>query len=275
MMLFVCMDAVSKHLVQSLPVAQILWVRYIFFAAFGLGLALYLGGFSALKARAPLLQITRALALVIEIGLFTLSFRYIALADTHAIAAMTPLFVTALAVPFLGETVGIRRWTAVGIGFVGVMIVIRPGMGVFEPISLLPLAAAAMFAIYLVLTRKAAGYDGVATSTFWTGAIGLIPLSFIGPFEWVAPSPDLWLWLLVASAFGIAAHTCVIRGLSLSEASALQPFNYTMLVWAAVLGFVVFGDFPDVPTLLGAGIVVVSGLYAWYRERILAQRAAR
>ncbi len=270
MMLFVCMDAVSKHLVQSLPVAQILWVRYVFFAAFGLALALHLGGFAALRAKAPMLQITRALALVIEIGLFTLSFRYIALADTHAIAAMTPLFVTALAVPFLGEKVGIRRWTAVSIGFIGVLVVIRPGLGVFEPISLLPLAAAAMFAIYLVLTRMAARYDGVATSAFWTGAVGLIPLSFVGPFEWVAPTPELWIWLLVASAFGIAAHTCVIRALSLSEASALQPFNYTMLVWAAFLGLIVFGEFPDVPTLIGAGIVVASGLYAWHRERVRA-----
>lgn len=267
MVLFASMDAVSKHLVTDLPVVEILWVRFGFFFAFGLVLALRLEGWSALKAHAPFLQIARGLALVTEIGLFTYAFRYLKLVDAHVMAAMTPLMVMASAVPMLKEKVGIRRWAAVSVGFLGVLVILRPGFDVIAPVQLVPLAGAACFALYLVMTRLAARRDSMATSTLYTGMVGFAALSLIAPLEWQAPTGQQWGFLLLASLLGVAAHVSVIKALSLSEASALQPFNYTMLVWAALIGFLVFGDVPDLFTVLGAGIIVLSGLYAWHRER--------
>jgi len=267
MVLFASMDAVSKHLAVGLPVVEILWVRYVFFFLFGLALALRLEGWSAFKTNAPILQITRGLALVTEIGLFTYAFRYLKLVDAHVMAAMTPLMVMALAVPMLGEKVGIRRWLAVSVGFLGVLVILRPGMAAIAPIQIVPLAAAGCFALYLVLTRMAARHDSVGTSTLYTGIVGLVVLSLVAPLDWQAPSPEEWGFLLLASLLGIGAHVSVIKALSLSEASALQPFNYTMLVWATLIGFLVFDDLPDHFTVIGAVIIVISGLYAWHRER--------
>ncbi|MDA1310096.1 MAG: DMT family transporter [Proteobacteria bacterium] len=268
MVLFGSMDAVSKHLTASLPVAEILWVRYAFFLVFGVVLALRLEGFRTFRTKAPVLQVVRGLALVAEIILFTYAFQYLQLAEAHVMAAMGPLIVTALAVPMLGERVGARRWGAVGAGFIGVLIILRPGLGVFQPIQIVPLIGAASFGLYLVLTRMAARHDSMGTSTFYTALVGFLILSTIAPLNWHPPTPVDWFWLLIASLLGLCAHVCVIRALSLTEASALQPFNYVVLVWATFLGFLVFDDLPDWVTVLGASVIVFSGLYAWHRERL-------
>lgn len=267
MVLFATMDAVTKHISTGLPVVEILWIRYVFFFLFALALALRMEGWRAFKTKAPVLQITRGVALVAEIGLLTYAFRYLKLVDAHVMTALTPLMVMALAVPMLGERVGIRRWLAVGVGFLGVLVILRPGLTAIAPIQIVPLVAAACFAFYLVLTRMATRHDSMATSTLYTAVVGLVLLSFIAPMEWQAPSAEQWGFLMLASFLGIAAHVSVIKALSLSEASALQPFNYMMLVWAALIGYLVFGNLPDQFTVLGAGIIVLSGLYAWHRER--------
>jgi drug/metabolite transporter (DMT)-like permease len=271
MVLFASMDAVSKHLASSLPVVEILWVRYVFFFLFGLALALRLDGLAAFKTKAPVLQVVRGLALVVEIGLFTYAFRYLKLVDAHVMGAMAPLMVMALAVPLLKERVGIRRWVAVSFGLLGVLVILRPGIAVIDPIQLVPLVAAGCFAFYIVLTRMAARYDSVGTSTLYTGLVGFVVLSVVVPLDWQPPMAEEWGWLLFASLLGIGAHVSIIRALSLSEASALQPFNYTMLVWATLLGFLVFDDLPDNFTIFGAGIIVLSGIYAWHRERVRAR----
>lgn len=219
-----------------------------------------------------MLQIIRGLVLVIEIGLFTYAFRYLKLVDAHVMAALAPLMVLALAVPILGEKVGIRCWVAVSGGFLGVLIVLRPGIAVIEPIQIVPLIAAACFALYLVLTRMVARYDSVGTSTLYTGVVGLVALSVVVPMDWRPPTSSELGWLLLASLLGVGAHVSVIRALSLSEVSALQPFNYTMLVWATLIGYSVFDDLPDPMTVLGAGVIVLSGLYAWHGERTLVRR---
>ena len=267
MTLFAFMDAVSKHLTASLPVAEIIWVRYVFFTIFGLALALHMGGFTGVRTNAPILQVGRGLALVTEIALVTFALSFLQLAEVHAVLAVTPLIVTALAVFFLGERVGIRRWCAVAVGFVGVLIVMRPGLAVFQSASLISLASAVSFSVYLVLTRLVSSRDGLGASTFYTGAVGLVVMSVIAPMYWVTPTIDQWLWLLLASAFGVGAHVSVIRALSLSQASTLQPFNYILLVWAALIGFLAFGHVPDAATLIGGGIIVAGGLYAWHRDR--------
>ena len=272
MLLFGSMDAVSKYLTTLLPVPEILWVRYLFFAFFGFVLAIYLGGFQALRTKILIIQVLRGLALVSEIILFTYSFRYLPLADAHVMAATVPLMVLALAVPILGEKVGVRRWVAVIIGFLGILIILRPGFEEWNPILILPLLGAVGFAVYLVLTRMAARHDSVGTSAFYTGIVGFIVLSFMVPTQWESPTIQGWGWLIVASILGLVAHISIMKGLTLSEASALQPFNYIVLVWATFLGFVVFGDIPDLITCSGAGVIVGSGLYAWNRERIQSNK---
>jgi drug/metabolite transporter (DMT)-like permease len=272
MVLFGSMDAVSKHLTGLLPVPEILWVRYLFFVSFGFILAIYLGGIQGLKTKIITIQVFRGLALVAEIVLFTYSFRYLPLADAHVMAATAPLMVLALAVPILGEKVGNKRWMAVIIGFSGLMIILRPGLGDWRPILLLPLLGAFGFSVYLVLTRMAARYDSVGTSAFYTGLVGFIVLSFMIPTAWQNPTTSEWGWLLMASILGLCAHVSIMKGLSLAEASALQPFNYIVLLWATFLGFLFFDDIPDLMTCLGGLIIVVSGLYAWNRERIQSKK---
>lgn len=272
MVLFGSMDAVSKHLTGLLPVPEILWIRYLFFVSFGFILAIYLGGIQALKTKIITIQVFRGLALVAEIILFTYSFRYLPLADAHVMAATAPLMVLALAVPILGEKVGNKRWMAVFIGFSGLIIILRPGLGDWRPILLLPLLGAFGFSVYLVLTRMAARYDSVGTSAFYTGLVGFIVLSFMIPTAWQNPTTSEWGWLLMASILGLCAHVSIMKGLSLAEASALQPFNYIVLLWATFLGFLFFDDIPDLMTCLGGLIIVVSGLYAWNRERIQSKK---
>ena len=268
MLFFGSMDAVSKHLTSSLPVIEILWVRYLFFALFGFLLAVHYSGLRGLRTSIPVLQIARGLALVFEIVLFTYAFRYLPLADAHVMAASVPLIVLALAVPILKERVGHRRWFAVILGFLGVLIILRPGFGNWQPILFLPLLGAFGFAVYLVLTRMAAKFDTIGTSAFYTGVVGLSVLTIFLPLEWKTPTIEEWGWLLLASVLGLCGHISVIKALSMAEASVLQPFFYVVLVWATFLGFIIFDDIPDFITIIGACIIVGSGLYAWYRERV-------
>ena len=268
MLFFGSMDAVSKHLTSSLPVIEILWVRYLFFALFGFLLAVHYSGLRGLRTSIPFLQIARGLALVFEIVLFTYAFRYLPLADAHVMAAAVPLIVLALAVPILKERVGHRRWFAVVLGFLGVLIILRPGFGNWQPILFLPLLGAFGFAVYLVLTRMATKFDTIGTSAFYTGLVGLSVLTIFLPLEWKTPTIEEWGWLLLASVRGLCGHISVIKALSMAEASVLQPFFYVVLVWATFLGFIIFDDIPDFITMIGACIIVGSGLYAWYRERV-------
>ena len=266
MLLFASMDSVSKVLVDQFSVTQILWVRYAVFLVFALCLALPKLGRTAIKTRRPWLQITRSLVLVAEIGVFVFAFRYMEFADVHAVAAIAPLMVTAMSVPFLGERVGPRRWAAVAIGLVGMLVILRPGFSVFDPAALIALAGAALFALYQVLTRMAAE-DPAEVSLLYTGLVGFVVLTFFGPFFWVWPTITETGLLAAAGLLGVVAHLALIKALSLAPASTLQPFNYTLIVWATLIGFLIFDTFPDSWTLVGAGIIVCSGLYALARER--------
>lgn len=263
MMMFACMDAVSKHLTSSLPIIEILWVRYAFFTTFGLIMVMATHNGSVLQTAVPKFQIIRGLCMLGDIGLFTLSFRFLQLAEAHAIAAIAPLMVMALAVPLLGEKVRRSQWIAVNAGFLGVLIIIRPGMAIFQEASTLPFLATVSFSLYLILTRLVGRYDGLWTSVLYTGLVGFCLLSFAIPFSWRTPTADETFWLIVASCLSVGAHICIIRGLSLSEANILQPFNYVLLVGAVVLGFAIFDDLPDIPTIIGALVILGSGLYAW------------
>lgn len=274
---FAGMDAVSKTLTMEYSVAQILWVRFAFFAGFATIFAWRRaradggeGLIGQFRTTRTVFQIARALLLVAEIGCFVLAFRYMQLAETHSIGAVFPLVITALSAVWLGERVGIRRWTAVAIGFVGMLVILRPGLAVFETVALLPLAGAIMFAVYQVMTKILSRTDSSETILLYTGWVGFAALSLFGPFDWQWPDARGWALLVLAGLLGAIGHATVIKALEAAPASVLQPFNYTLLVWATGIGFVVFGDLPDLWTVVGAAIIVASGIYVWWRERVRA-----
>ena len=261
-------DAVSKHLTVTFAVVQILWIRFIIFAGVGAFAVIKKRGFNGLRTERPIAQIVRASMLLSAnlLAVYTLSL--MPLADAHATLAIAPLLVTAASVPFLGEVIDVRRWIAIGTGFMGVLIILRPGLGVFDFVAIFPLAVAILFAGYNILTKIISRDDTNETTLFYTGATGLIVLSVIIPFFWISPSLIDWGWLIVAGIGGSFAHIFIITALHFAPASKLQPFNYVMLVWATILGFFIFDDLPDYLTVLGATVIVISGLYAWNRERL-------
>lgn len=267
---FAWMDALSKILAQSYPVPQIVWVRFLIFAALALAFSGGRGLRAHIRSAHPWLQCARALILVTEIGLIVLALRSLPVADLHAIFAVTPLLVTALSVPVLGETVGARRWAAVALGFVGMLVILRPGLGVMAPGALIVLVASAMFAFYVLLTRLVAATDGPQTSTLYLAVVGALALTLVGPIHWQPMTGGAWLMLLLLGLFSSLGHFLLILALKLAPASVVQPFTYSMILWATLVGHVVFGDFPDGPTLAGAAIIVASGLYAFHRERLQA-----
>jgi len=261
-------DAVSKHLTVTFAVVQILWIRFIIFAGVGAFAVLTKRGFNGLRTKRPIAQIVRASMLLSANLLAVYTLGLMPLADAHATLAIAPLLVTAASVPFLGEVIDVRRWIAIGTGFMGVLIILRPGLGVFDFVAIFPLAVAILFAGYNILTKIISRDDTNETTLFYTGATGLIVLSVIIPFFWISPSLIDWGWLIVAGIGGSFAHIFIITALHFAPASKLQPFNYVMLVWATILGFFIFDDLPDYLTVLGATVIVISGLYAWNRERL-------
>ncbi len=267
MLCFAGMDAISKFLVADYAVGQMMWIRYLLLTLFAGFIVRRQGVRSALRTRRPGLQIARSLVAVIEGAMFVLAFRYLPLADAHAVAAMSPLMVIALAVLFLGERAGPARWLAVLAGFVGVLLIIRPGLRAVEWPVLLPLCGALLWAVYQILTRLASRTDSTDTSLIWSALVALVATSFVGPVDWQWPTASAWVLMLAIAAIGAVAHYALIRALDYAEAGAVQPYSYTLLVWAALLGFVVFGDVPDGWTILGAAVVVGSGLFTWYHDR--------
>jgi len=267
MLCFASMDAISKFLVADYAVGQMMWIRYVLLTLFACFIVRRQGVRSALRTRRPGLQIARSLIAVIEGAMFVLAFRYLPLADAHAVAAMSPLMVIALAVLFLGERAGPARWLAVLAGFIGVLLIIRPGLRAFEWPVLLPLFGALLWAVYQILTRLAARTDSTDTSLIWSALVALVATSFVGPIDWQWPTASAWGLMIAIAAIGAVAHYALIRALDYAEAGAVQPYSYTLLVWAALLGFVVFGDMPDGWTILGAAVVVASGLFTWHHDR--------
>ncbi|MEJ5230940.1 MAG: DMT family transporter [Geminicoccaceae bacterium] len=271
---FGAMDGISKHLVTHHPAPLVLWLRHL--AALPLVL-LVLGPTGVrrhLRASRPWLQIGRTTLLVVEMGIVLLCFRALPLADVHAVLAATPLIVTALSVPLLGERVGWRRWTAVAVGFSGVLLIIRPGFAEVHPALLLAALAAGMYALYNILTRLAGTADAPETSFLWQTVVAAFLLTLVGPFFWQPLTPIEWALLAALATLGATGHYCLVRALAHAPAVVIQPFSYTMLVWAVVIGYLVFGDLPDRWTVTGALVVVGAGCYAAWREHVRS-RAAR
>ena len=269
---FACMDAMSKLLVHDYAITQVLWIRYAFFLAFALAVTRRHGNWRiVLRSNRPWLQAGRGVLAVVEAGVFVAAFYFLPLADTHAVAATSPLIVIALAALMLGERAGLGRWLAVAAGFLGVLLIIRPGFQSLEWPLLLPLVGAFLWGLYQILVRLCAMVDRPETTLLWSALAGLGATTLFGPWQW--QNPDLWAWSLLfgIAALGAVSHFALIKALDHAEAGAVQPYSYTLLVWAAGLGFVVFGDIPDLWTIVGAVVVVLSGLHTWHHDR----RAAR
>lgn len=268
MFCFAAMDGISKVLAQSIAIPQILWVRYILFTLLAVVLLRRIGLRQAMASKQPWLQAFRALLILVENGLFVLAFTYLPLADVHAVAAASPLLVIALSVPLLGEKVGPRRWIAVIAGFLGVLLIVRPGFQEIGWPLVIVLFAALLWGVYQVLVRMCSRTDLSDTTWAWSAVVGLLATTLVGPSSWVWPDPAGWAMLIAIALLGSAAHVALIKALSLAEASALQPYGYTLFLWAIIIGYLGFGDLPDRWTLAGGAIILASGLYAWHRERV-------
>ncbi len=271
--LFATQDAITKHLAQNMSVAQIVFIRFVFFALFAVVYATRRGGVRmALITHCGALQWARGLLIVAEIGIFALALRHLGVAETHVLFACFPLMVTALSVPLLGETVGWRRWSAVSVGFVGTVLILDPGAGVFKPEALIALLAALLFALYNLVTRKTGRMDRLETSLLYFGVVGLLASAVTAPFFWEPLETGEIGWLAVLTITGICGHLLLIKSLQWAPAVVLQPFNYFLLVWAIGVGYVVYGEVLSARDFFGVSVVVASGLFIAFRERRVFRR---
>ncbi|PIL19973.1 hypothetical protein P775_11735 [Puniceibacterium antarcticum] len=268
-MVFSAQDAVSRHLAENYNVYMVVMIRYWFFAAFVMTLASrQAGGLrNAAKTVQPLVQAFRGVLLTAEIMVMVTAFVYLGLVESHAVFACYPLLIAALSGPVLGEHVGWRRWAAIAVGFVGVMIILQPDHGVFSPFAAIPLAAALMFALYGLLTRYVARRDTAATSFFWTGTVGSVLATAIGVFHWQGMSGPDWVWMAVLCVTGAGGHFLLIKTYEAAEASAVQPFAYLQLPFAAGIGLLVFDETLRPNVAIGALIIVAAGLFTLARAR--------
>lgn len=268
---FTTMDTTNKWLAASYPVGQIVWAFYLGFAAAALARAALDGGLgAALATRRRGLHLLRAALLPVNMACVVLALSLLPMVDVLSVGISYPLMITVLSALVLKEDVGPRRWTAVLVGFGGVLLILRPGLGVFDPASLIILGAAGLFALYQILTKILGRTDRPVTLTLYTALVGAVLTSLVAPFDLRMPDGAGWALLALTAAAGTIGHTLVIQALEATPASVLQPFNFVQVVWAALAGYLVFGELPDALTVAGASIVVASGLYVWWRERVRA-----
>ncbi len=268
-LIFAAQDGISRHLAGEYNVFMVVMIRYWFFAAFVIVVgARKAGGLrAAASTRQPVLQAFRGLLLATEVCVMVAGFVLLGLVESHAIFASYPLLIAALSGPILGERVGWRRWMAIAVGFIGVLVILQPGFRVFSPAALVPLAAALMFALYGLLTRFVAHKDSAATSFFWTGTVGALAATAYGLWFWETMTQADWGWMVVLCITGALGHFTLIKCYEVAEASAVQPFAYLQLVFASTVGLTVFGETLRINVAIGAAIVIGAGLFTLWRER--------
>lgn len=268
---FAACDVQAKVLAEHLHPAQVVWFRQ--FGLFvGVVILLALKGPHILRSRLPFLQIARGLTAIGSAVFFVLAVRHVPLADATAVTFIAPFLVTLLGAIVLREPVGPRRWAAVAVGFVGMLVVIRPGMGVFHPAILFIVVAALFFSTRQVLSRSLAGLDSVPTTVAYTSITATLILSVTLPFVWQnLTSPTLWAVAVGLAVTAGLGEVLVIRALDIAQASVVAPMQYSLIIWSTFYGFVVFGDLPDGWTFVGCAIIVASGLYTLHRERLNAR----
>ncbi len=258
---FSLLDTLQKTIVIYHSIFQILFLKYFFTLFLSVIESYRKKNINFFKTKKPTLQITRSILSIIESGCFVLSFRYLSLADAHSIASLTPVIVVALSALILREKVNLKTWIAIFIGFVGVLIIMRPGLSIFDPMSLIPLTAAFFLSLYQIVTRKVSEYDSSETSLFYTSVVGIILMSFIIPFFWQPMQSFSYLLFLGVGIFFSVGIYFQIIALSFTKASIVQPFHYTLILWAIILGYIFYDDLPDLPTITGAIVITLSGIY--------------
>lgn len=269
---FAVADTTSKYLSTSLPIIEIQWIRYVLFLGMAATLAASAPG-RPLRPRNPKLQIVRGLCVTGSSVLFVYGIREMTMAQATTISFLSPLLITLLSIPLLGEIVGIRRWAAVMAGMLGMLIVVRPGTTGFQPAALFGVASSSCWALALIITRKIAASDEPRTTILWSALVGAVVLTILLPFEARWPT---WWQLSLCLALGVASSAgqwLVVLAHRLAPASVLAPISYTQLPWVTIGGFLVFNNLPDRWTLVGATIIIGSGLYTAHRERVRAKEA--
>ncbi|MBM3532862.1 MAG: DMT family transporter [Alphaproteobacteria bacterium] len=266
---FAMMNAVNKYLTRDFPVPEVVWARFFFaniaILAFA---ATHPGGWRGLlRTKRPGLQAIRSVLMIASTLMFVGALSMLPLAEVEAISFAGPLFVVALSAPLLKERVPPSLWVAVAVGFLGVLIIIRPGLGVMSWAAALPLCVAMLYAAFQIATRRLGGADPPLTSLFYSGLLGVILTSAFAPFIWRWPDAQGWVLMAISGFLGAGSHFMLIKALELAPASLLQPFTYVQLVGAVIIGYVVFGNAPDLWTWIGALVIVASGLYVALRQR--------
>ncbi len=263
---FALMDAAAKSLTEGYPIGQIILVRNLF-ALLPLSLLLFRdGGLPALRTRQPGLQALRGLAIFGALITFFSGLRYLGLAEATAIGFAAPLFITALSVPLLGERVGLHRWSAVLLGFVGVLIMLRPGSESLQPAALLPLAAAFFYGLAMTATRRLGRTDTTPAIAIYGNLIALALSLALLPFGWVTPAgSDLWIFAAMGLVGGCSTYL-LTQAYRFATPSVIAPFDYIALIWAVALGWLVWRELPDAATWTGVAVVIASGLYILHRE---------
>ncbi|WP_343222902.1 DMT family transporter [Paracoccus bogoriensis] len=275
--IFALQDMFSRILGGDYPPVLIVMIRYWVFAVFVIALvSRQPGGLRrAIRTRRPLTQIARGVILAFEVLIMVEAFVRLGLIETHAVFAVYPLLVAALSGPILGERVGWRRWSAIGIGFAGILVILNPGGGVLTIEALLPLIAALLFALYGLLTRHVSRDDPAMVSFFWTGIAGAVAITLAGIWEWQWLAPVDWVWMGLLCICGMTSHYLMIRSYEMAEAAVLQPFAYTQLVWVSIIGVLVFSETLRANVVFGSVIVVAAGVFTLLRQRLRSRQASR
>ena len=268
MMIFSSTDGAAKYLSSDITPQQIIFLRYVIVLILILLFCICRGQRNLFKTAQPKLQILRGLLLAVCSLIFCFALKHLPLELCAAISFVSPLFVTALSIPLLGERVGLRRWIAVLIGLLSVLIILRPGGVTFQLAMLLPLASSLCWAMGLILTRLMRDSEEPLTVLAWSSLVGVVAVSPLVWFVWVTPNASQWTILILLGVFNGLGQYLVIRAFMLASASLLAPFSYSIIIWSMLIGLVVFNSFPDAITLVGTAILIATGLYIWNREKV-------
>ncbi len=271
--LFTLMDSIGKYLSRFYPVPGIVWARYAINLLLLLAFLAVRGKLRYVRTARPAIQVARGALLGLATVMYFTAISHMPLAEASAIAFVLPLFVAVLAVPMLGERLDPARLAAILVGLVGAMVIVRPGSEAFTVYALLPLAMALMNALYQILTRKVAGVEPALTSLFYGSLVGAVMFAPVLPFAWETPrDPWHWVLFLLLGLIATVGHFILIRAFDYASATLLAPFIYTQLLWTMLVGYVVFGDFPDGWSLAGMAIIVLAGLYLVGHQRLTVRK---
>ena len=258
---FSILDAFQKTAVINHSIFQLLFIRYIFTLLLSCSEAKRKNNYKFWQSNNVKLQVLRSFFSIIESGCFVLAFRYLSLAEVHSVGSLTPVIIVTLSAFILKEKVSPKTWIAIFVGFLGVLIILRPGLSIFDIKSLLPLMAAFFLGLYQVVTRKVSENDSTETSLFYTSLIGFIVMSILAFVYWQPLTLNSYfLFIGIGIFFSMGIYFQIIA-LGKARASILQPFHYTLIFWAIILGYLVYDDLPDIPTIVGAIIIAASGIY--------------